>query len=141
MTPALGTESREADHPGRVSGMKVGMSPKGLDSELRILSPSFKGPVCSFPALKPSEKGKPCLPSMCWIPLLLRRPVPRSLLEISVRAFTSTCPQPRKTCGPSDHQVRASLVQEQSCGFQKHSSLILALSAVWRFSVSPSVED
>lgn len=110
MTPALGTKSREADHPGRVSGMKVGMSPKGLDSELRILSPSFKGPVCSFPALKPSEKGKPCLPSMCWIPLLLRRPLPRSLLEISVRALTSTCPQPRKTCGPSDHQVRASLV-------------------------------
>lgn len=67
MTPALGTESREADHPGRMSGMKVDMP----QSELRILSPSFKGPVCSFSGLKPSEKGKPCLPSMYWIPLLL----------------------------------------------------------------------
>lgn len=53
MTPALHTESRKADHPGRVSGMNVGMPPKGLDSELKILSTTFKGPVCSFSALKP----------------------------------------------------------------------------------------
>lgn len=117
-----GYRLQEVEHPGSVwhEGRCV---LKGLGSELRILSSSFKDAICSSLPLKPSEKGK-TLPSLQVLDFCATQGYEDLYSDASwkilVMLFTATCPQPWKTCGPSDHQVRASLVQERGCGLQKH---------------------